>query len=186
MLGCEDHIGRKSEFETATAANAVDRGNDRLVEARQFLQAAKAADAIIAIDRIAIICGFKVPAWAKELFAAGRQDRNPQLRIIAKRGKGVAHDAAGRQIDGIGFGAVEGDLQDATFTAGFDRAVGHMSASGLRSICRSASATKTASLVQINGFISSSVICSAYCVTNSWSAWMVLISARRLMPLLPR
>jgi hypothetical protein len=51
---------------------------------RQFLQAAETADTVIAIDRIAVIGGLQVPARAEELLAGAGQDRDPQIRVVAK------------------------------------------------------------------------------------------------------
>ena len=70
---------------------------------RQLLQAAEAADPIIAIHRIAIGSGFQIPSGAEELFPRRREDRHAQFRIIAEIPENFTHDAAGFQINRIGF-----------------------------------------------------------------------------------
>src|SRR5690606_11964672 len=46
VLGGEDEVGRQRDLEAAAAADAVDGGDDRLVEVAQLLHAAETADAI--------------------------------------------------------------------------------------------------------------------------------------------
>ena len=107
MVGGEDHVAGKRQFQPAAAADPVDRGDHRLVEIRQFLQPAEPADTVVAVDLVAIGRSLQVPPGAEEFLSSGGQDRHAQFGIVAKPGEHVAHDPAGRQIDGIGFWPVE-------------------------------------------------------------------------------
>ena len=120
MISSDDHIRRQRQLQPATAGNAVDRRDDWFVQVPHLLHAAKAADAIVAVHGVAIGCTFQVPAGTKELFAPTCDDRDAQLWIIAKFGKDIAHDPGGGQINSVGFGPVEGHLENGPFTAGFD------------------------------------------------------------------
>ena len=75
MMSAGDH-----DLEAAAEGEAVDRGDHRLVEAGQFLQAAEAADAIVGIGRFAFGCGLEVPARAEEFVAGRGEDRDAQVR----------------------------------------------------------------------------------------------------------
>ena len=72
MLGGDDDVAGDHDLEAAAEGEAVHRADDRLVEARQFLQAAEAADAIVDIRRFAFGRRLQVPAGAEE-FLAGRR-----------------------------------------------------------------------------------------------------------------
>ena len=119
MVGSDNHIGRERQFQPATAGNAVHSRDDGFVHLWQFLQATKAAHAVVAIDGVPVCGGLEVPPGAKELLAAGRQDRHAQFGIIAEVAKDFAHEAAGLQINRVSLGAVECDLNDCALSAGF-------------------------------------------------------------------
>ncbi len=112
VFGGDDDVGRDHDLEAAAEGEAVDRGDHRLVEAGQFLQAAEAADAIVGIGRFAFGRGLQVPAGAEEFLARRREDGDAQFRIVAEGGEDIAHDAAGCGVDGIGLGPVDGDFED--------------------------------------------------------------------------
>ncbi|MCY1240815.1 hypothetical protein D9M72_536810 [compost metagenome] len=76
MFGGKDQIGRQRDFETATAADAVDRRNDRLVEVAQLLHAAETADAVVAVDCVAIGGRLEVPSRTEEFFTGAGDDRD--------------------------------------------------------------------------------------------------------------
>ena len=111
VLGGDDDVGRDHDLEAAAKGEAIDRGDHRLVEAGQFLQAAEAADAIVGIGRFAFGRGLEIPARAEEFLAGSGEDGHAQFRIVAELGEDIAHDAAGRGIDGIGLGPVDGDFE---------------------------------------------------------------------------
>ena len=58
MIGGKDHIRTERQFEAAAAANPVDRADHRFVEARQLLQAAETADAVVTVHGVTIGRGF--------------------------------------------------------------------------------------------------------------------------------
>ena len=99
-----------------------ERRDHRLVEVGQLLQAAEAADAVVAVRPLGAFCrGLEVPAGAEELLAAAGDDRDPQLGIVAETGEGPAQCPAGGAVDGVGLGPVEHDLQDAVTSGDADR-----------------------------------------------------------------
>ena len=74
-------------------------------------ETAKGADAVIGIRGLAGGRRLEVPAGTEELLPGTGQDGDAQRRIIAETGKDLAHDAAGRGVDGIGLGSVDGDFE---------------------------------------------------------------------------
>ncbi len=118
MLGGDDDVRRDHDFKTAAKGQAIHGGDHRLVEARQFLQAAKAAHAIIGIGRFAFGCGLEIPAGAEEFLSGGGEDGHAQFRIVPELGEDIAHDAAGCGINGIGLGAVDGDFEHGAMAFG--------------------------------------------------------------------
>ena len=125
MFCRQQDVARQCQLQPTAAAGAVDRHDDRLVHARQFLQATKAAHAVIAIHGIASGGGFQIPARAKEFVPRASHNRDTQIRIIAKNRKHIAHDTAGGQVNGIGLGPVQRDLKDIPVPRGFDGVVSH-------------------------------------------------------------
>ncbi len=63
MLGGDDDVGRERQLEAATDGHAVERGDHRLVELEQFLQAAEATDAVIDIGSFA---GFRLALFRSQ------------------------------------------------------------------------------------------------------------------------
>ena len=118
VIGGDDDVGRDHDLEAAAEGEAVDRGDHRLVEAGQFLQAAEAADAIVGIGRLAVGGRLEIPARAEEFLARAGEDGDAQVRIVAELRESLAHDAARRRVDGIGLGPVDGDFEDGA--AAFD------------------------------------------------------------------
>ena len=182
MFGGQNDIGAQGQFQPATAANAVDGGNHGLVEPAQFLQAAKAALAIVAIDSLAPCCGLEIPAGAKEFLARPGQDRHPQIGVITEIGKNLAHDPAGGEIDGIGAGPVERDLQHRATAVGLDRRIGH----GLSPNRIRASTATARSGVAISGLISNSTSPPLCAMAQSCTAKMAATSAAWWAGGLPR
>ena len=100
-------VGAQGNLEPAAATNAIDRADHRLVEIIEFLNAAESADPIVAVNFLTASGRFQVPAGGKKLFTAAGNDRDPEIRVIAKIGKNLANANAGGAIDGIGFGSVD-------------------------------------------------------------------------------
>ena len=119
MVGGVDQVAGQRQFETAADRHAVDAGDHRLVHVAQFLQAGKAADAVVAVDRIAAGRRLQVPAGAEELVAGGLDDGDAQLRIVAERLECLAHQPRGLQVDGIGLRPVERDFENARLRGGW-------------------------------------------------------------------
>ena len=72
MFGGDDDVAGDHDLEAAAEGEAIHGADHRLVEARQFLQAAEAADAIVGIRRFARGRGLQIPAGAEELLAGRR------------------------------------------------------------------------------------------------------------------
>lgn len=163
MFGCEDDVGRKRDLQAATATDAVDGRDDRLVEVAQLLHAAETADAVISIDRVAFRRRLQVPAGAEEFLAGAGDDRDPKLRVVPEIAEDLAHDAAGLQVDGIGLRPVDRDFENAAFAARKDRS-GH-GRHFLRRIRASAATAPWPSGSTIIGLISSSSSLEAFATT---------------------
>ena len=114
MIGGNDDIGRDHDLEATAEGDAVHRRDHRLVKAGQFLQAAKAAHTIIGIGRLACGGRLQVPARTEEFLSRAGQDGDAQVRIVAEFREGLSHDPAGRRVDGISLGPVNGDFKDLT------------------------------------------------------------------------
>ena len=120
MLRRDDEIARDHDFEAAAEGQTVDRGDHRLVETGEFLEAAESAHAIIAVGRLAFRRRLQIPAGAEEFLPRRREDRHAQLGIVAEASEDIAHDAARCGIDGIGLGPVDGDFEDGAAALGAD------------------------------------------------------------------
>lgn len=163
MFCRQDQVGRKRDLEAAAAADAVDGCYDRLVEVAQLLHATEAADAIVAIDRVAISRRLQVPSRTEEFFARAGDDRNPERIVVAEVAEDLAHDTAGFQVDGIGLRPVDRDFEDAAFAAREDRS-GH-EGQFLRRMRASAATAPWPFGNTINGLISSSSSFEAFATT---------------------
>src|SRR4051794_35463661 len=121
MLGRQDQVAGERQLEAAADRHAVQRRDHRLVEVGELLQPAEPADAVVAVGALrALGGGLEVPAGAEELLAAAGDDRDPKGRVVAEGGEGAAELAAGGDVDGVGLGPVEHDLQDAVGGGGPD------------------------------------------------------------------
>jgi len=90
VLGSQQDVSAQRQFQPAAAADPVDGGDDGLVQPAQFLQAAEAADTIVAVDRITPGGGLQVPAGAKELLARSGDDGDAQIRVVAEVSEDLA------------------------------------------------------------------------------------------------
>src|SRR3546814_8671134 len=84
----------------------------RLVEVAQLLQAAEAADTVVAVDGVAASRRLQVPAGGEEPVPRRGDNGDAQLGIVAEVLEGLAQEPAGREVDGIGLRPVERDFQD--------------------------------------------------------------------------
>ena len=103
-----DQVARQGQLEAAAHRQAVHGRDHRLVEVGQLLEPAEAADAVVAVDRVAVGGGLEVPAGAEELVALGAHDRHPQVGVVAEAREDLAHLPAGGQVDGVGLAAGRG------------------------------------------------------------------------------
>ena len=87
-----DQVAGQGELEAAADGHAVHGGDHRLVQVGQLLEAAEAADAVVAVDRVAVCGGLEVEAGAEELVARGLQDGHPQVGVVAEAGERLAHE----------------------------------------------------------------------------------------------
>ena len=163
MVGGVDQVAGQRQFEAAADRHAVDAGDHRLVQVAQFLQAGEAADAVVAVDRVAAGRRLEVPAGAEELVAGGPDDGDAQFGVVAERREGLAHQPRGRQVDGVGLRPVERDLEDARPRGGCVIDVGHLARPRSRTSRSSASAIQAPlpSAQTISGLMSSSSIAPA-------------------------
>ena len=84
MLLHDDDVGAQHDLEAAAAGDAVDGGDERLVEIARVVEAAEAADAPVGIGLLAAGGGLQVPARGEEALAGAGDDRDAQLRIVAE------------------------------------------------------------------------------------------------------
>src|SRR3546814_10776801 len=66
MLCGEDEVRGQRQLEAAAHRHAADRSDHRLVEVAQLLQAAEAADTVVAVDGVAASRRLQVPAGGEE------------------------------------------------------------------------------------------------------------------------
>ena len=68
----DDDVRAEHDLESAAAGDAVDGGNDGLVEIARVVQAAEATGAPVLIGSLAGAGGFQIPAGAEEAIARAR------------------------------------------------------------------------------------------------------------------
>ena len=90
------------------------------------MKAAKTANAIVAVRRLAFRRSLQIPTRAEELLPRAGDKGNAQLWVITELGKDIAHNPTGRRIDCIGLGPIQGDFQNGAPAFGFDWRVGHL------------------------------------------------------------
>ena len=158
----QDQVRRQGELQPPTAADALHRSDDRLVEVRQLLQAREAPNTIVPVDSIPVRRGLQIPAGAKEFLSRRADDADPQRWVIPEVPEGKTHDPAGCQTDRIGLRHVQRDLKDCTFTPGLYRAscphLHHVTLSRISTSTATAPASR-----RISGLISISSILSSAC-----------------------
>ena len=111
-LGRDDEIAGEREFKSAAEGEAIDRGDDRLVEIEELGQAGEAARAVIGARALPFRRGLQIPSSAKEPIAGACQDGDASLGIVVKSTECKIKRTAGRRIDGVGLGPVERHLDD--------------------------------------------------------------------------
>ncbi len=116
LPGRDDQVGRQRQLEAAADRHAIDRRDHGLVQPRQLLQAAEAADPEIGIGGLARGRGLEVPAGREEALAGTGDDRHPEIRIVAEGRERFAQRAAGRGVDRVGLRPVEHDLENRAVT----------------------------------------------------------------------
>ena len=112
MVGSNDEVGGHRNFKTTTNGHSIDCSNDWLVSVGKFWEAAEAANAIVGVKRFALVCRIQVPPGRKELLASSGKNCNAMCRIAIKRIENLAQFAAGRCVNGVGFGAVEDNFKN--------------------------------------------------------------------------
>ena len=106
-----DEVAGQRQLEAAADRHAVDGSDHRLVHVEEFLQSAEAADAVVAVDRIARGRRLQVPPGGKEPAALAPDDRHPKVGVVAEPPERLAHQPRGREIDGIRLRPVERHLE---------------------------------------------------------------------------
>src|SRR6201999_4033614 len=91
---------------------SVDSGNDRFVEITGVIQSAKPGGSPVRVRFLAGRRGFQIPTGGEKLFARAGNDGNPQLGVVAVGLEDRVEAATGSQINGVGFRAVERDLEN--------------------------------------------------------------------------
>ena len=61
MLFHHNDVGTENQLESAAACDAIDRGNDGLVEIAWIVQAGKTANSLVRVGRLALCRIFEVP-----------------------------------------------------------------------------------------------------------------------------
>lgn len=91
---------------------------------------------MVAVDRVPPAAALRIPARTGDLAARSGHDCHPQPRIITEVREDLAHDPAGRQIDGVGPGAIKRNRQHHASAFSFYRGASHFRVSGAdRSVC---------------------------------------------------
>src|SRR3546814_1982629 len=96
MLCGEDEVRGQRQLEAAAHRHAADRSDHRLVEVAQLLQAAEAADTVVAVDGVAASRRLQVPAGGEEPVPRRGDNGAAQLGIVAEVLDGLAPEPAGR------------------------------------------------------------------------------------------
>ena len=121
-----DDIRPQHDLEAPAAGDAVDRGDEGLVEVARVVQAAESARTPVLVGLLAAGGALEVPPRAEEALTGARHDRNPQGRVVTERGERLVQAPARRQVDGVRLRTVDGHLENRTVGCGAD-AVGHVS-----------------------------------------------------------
>jgi len=86
-----------------------------LLRVPELGQPGKAARAVIglppAADEIVPVGGLQIPAGGENAVAGAGDDAAPKLRIVAQGDEGLTEGTAGRDVDRIGLGPVQGHFQ---------------------------------------------------------------------------
>ena len=112
LLLHDNQVAAEHELEAAPAGDAVDRGDQRLVEVAGVVEPAEAAHAPVGVGGLTRRGVLEVPARREELLAGTRDDRDAQRRIGRELRPHAVEPAAHREVDCIGLQSVEGDLED--------------------------------------------------------------------------
>ena len=114
MVGSNDEVGCHRNFKTSAYGHSINCSNDRLIPVGKFWEAAEAANAIVGVKRFALVCRIQVPPGRKELLASSGKNCHAMGRIAIKRIKNLAQFAAGRCVNGVGFGTVEDNFKNSS------------------------------------------------------------------------
>jgi hypothetical protein len=126
VLGRNDEVGGQGDLEAAADGEAVQGGDDRLVEVPHLGEPGKAARHLglafppVVELLLAAVERLQVPAGREDPLAGAGQDRHPELGIVAQQGEGLAQPAAHRVVDGVHLGPIQRDLQDGPAPLDFD------------------------------------------------------------------
>ena len=80
----DDDVRAEHDLEAAAAGYAIDCRDEGLVEVARIVKTAEAADAPVRIGLFAGGGGLQVPARGEEALTGAGDDRDPQLRVVAK------------------------------------------------------------------------------------------------------
>src|SRR5258708_4440833 len=112
MFFHHNDVGAENDLESTAASNAVDRGDDGLVEITRVVQAAEAAHSPVRIRLFALRRGLEIPPGREEFFARPGYDGDAQPGVVAERGENGVEAPARREIDRVGFGPVQCDFEN--------------------------------------------------------------------------
>src|SRR6202044_3902220 len=117
-------VSAQNDLEAAPAGNAVDRRDDRLVEIARVVQSPEPAHAPVLVRLLAARRGLEIPAGGEEFLAGAGDDGDAQRLVVAELDEYVVQAATGREVDGVGLGPVDRDLEYAAVGDGLD-SIGH-------------------------------------------------------------
>src|SRR5439155_26793024 len=83
------------------AGDAVDGGDEGLVEIARVVQAAEPASAPVLVGLLPRGGALQVPAGTEEAVAGAGHDRDAQRRIVPERGEHRIQPPARREVDGV-------------------------------------------------------------------------------------
>ena len=112
VLGHDD-VAAEHDLEPAAAGDAVDRGDDGLVEIARMVEPAETAAAPVGVRRLALRRRLQVPARAEKFVARACDNGDAQRGIIAETFHDLVQPQTGLEIDRIGLRPVDGDFENA-------------------------------------------------------------------------
>ena len=111
MLGRDDEVGSQEHFETGPNGQAVDRADDGLEQIRHLREAAESTLTEVLEILLAIGHRVQIPPSGEELLTGAGENRDSEVRVVAKIRENSSHLSTGWSIERVGLGPVQNDLE---------------------------------------------------------------------------